>query len=180
MLDKQFGCRRISFICVNPGGRMGILALVAMVVCLFLIPLGLPGLWLMLGILGVAALGGAVGWGLLLLLTLVAGVAELLEFLAVQRMSARYGGSRKAFWGALGGGLIGALAGAPIPIIGSLVMGLFGTFTGAAFVTWLDVKDLGPAARVGLGALIGRSIAAIVKTAAGIVILVAGGAALLM
>ena len=159
---------------------MGVLALVAMVVCLFLIPLGLPGLWIMLGILTVGALGGAVGWGLLVSLVLVAGFAELLEFLAVQRMSARYGGTRKAFWGALAGGLIGAVMGAPVPIIGSLVMGLVGTFAGAALVTWMDVKDLGPAARVGLGALLGRSIAAVVKTAAGIVILVAGGAALLM
>ena len=159
---------------------MGVLALVAMVVCLFLIPLGLPGLWIMLGILLVGALSGAVGWGLLVFLVVVAGFAELLEFLAVQRMSARYGGTRKAFWGALAGGLIGAVVGAPVPIIGSLIMGLFGTFAGAALVTWMDVKDLGPAARVGLGALLGRSIAAVVKTAAGIVILVAGGAALLM
>ena len=159
---------------------MGVLALVAMVFCLFLIPLGLPGLWIMLAILAVGALSGALGWGLVILLALVAAFAELLEFIAVKRMSARYGGTRKAFWGALAGGLIGAVVGAPVPIIGSLVAGLVGTFAGAAFVTWLDVKDLGPAARVGVGALLGRSIAAVVKTAAGIIILVAGGAALLM
>ena len=126
---------------------MGVLALVAMVFRLFRNPLGLPGQWIMLAILAVGALSGALGWGLVILLALVAAFAELLEFIAVKRMSARYGGTRKAFWGALAGGLIGAVVGAPVPIIGSLVAGLFGTFAGAAFVTWLDVKDLGPAAR---------------------------------
>lgn len=158
---------------------MAVLGIVFMVLCLLLVPLGLPGLWLMLAILGVGALSGAVSWWLLVLLALLAGAAELIEFLLVRHMSIRFGGSRRAFWGALAGGILGFIVGIPIPIIGSLLAGLIGTFAGAALVSWHELRDLGPATRVGWGAVLGRAFSAIVKTAAGVIILAFGSGALL-
>ena len=158
------------------------LAVLAMVACLALIPLGLPGLWIMIGILTIAVVGDEVSPWILLFLVPVAIVAELAEWVIVDRTSARWGGSRKAFWGAIAGGLVGILVGLPIPlpILGPLVAGLLGTFAGAAIVTWWETRTLRSAGRVGCGAVLGRAFAAAAKTAAGVVIVVVGAAALIL
>ncbi|MBI4409603.1 MAG: DUF456 family protein [Gemmatimonadetes bacterium] len=155
-------------------------AIAAMLVALLLIPLGLPGLWLMLAILAVGAWAGRIGLALLLLLVLLAALAELAEFLLVKRLSARYGGSNRAFWGAVAGGILGVLIGLPVPVVGALAAGLLGTFAGAALVALLESRQLGAATRVGWGAVLGRAFSAAVKVAVGIVILVAGGVGLVV
>ncbi len=154
------------------------LALAVMVVALFVIPLGLPGLWIMVGVLALAALYKAVGLITLLIVVAVAGVAELIEFLVVNRLTARYGGSRKAFWGAIAGGIIGVMVGIPIPIVGSIVAAFFGSFVGAALVTLAETRKLDAAGRVGWGVVLGRALAAGVKVFAGVAILVLGALAL--
>lgn len=154
-------------------------AIVLMIGCLLLVPLGLPGLWLMLTIIFVGVVVGEVAWWVFALLAIVAGLAEVAEFLVVRWTSARYGGSNKAFWGALAGGLAGMLIGMPVPVIGSLIAGCIGTLLGAALVTWWETRHLRSAGRVAWGALLGRGFAAAVKTAAGVAILVIGAWALL-
>lgn len=140
---------------------------------LLVIPLGVPGLWVMVGALVAAALAGApVGWGTVLALAVLAAVAELAEYLAVKLASDRYGGSNRAFWGAIAGGVAGAVMGTPVPVVGSLLGLLLGTFGGAVAVAWLEVRDAGDAVRVGWGAVLGRAAAAAAKTAAGLAILV--------
>jgi uncharacterized protein YqgC (DUF456 family) len=165
-------------------GTEGLLALaiVGMIVALVVIPLGLPGLWIMIGILAVATFVDEVSPIILVLLVVVALLAELAEWAIVARTSARWGGSRKAFWGAIAGGLVGILVGLPVPlpILGPLVAGLLGTFVGAAAVTLWETRALRSAGRVGCGAVLGRAFAAATKTAAGIVILVTGVAALIL
>ena len=158
------------------------LAIVGMIVALVVIPLGLPGLWIMIGILAVATFVDEVSPIILVLLVVVALLAELAEWAIVARTSARWGGSRKAFWGAIAGGLVGILVGLPVPlpILGTLVAGLLGTFVGAAAVTLWETRALRSAGRVGCGAVLGRAFAAATKTAAGIVILVTGVAALIL
>lgn len=151
-----------------------VVATAAMVVCLFLVPLGLPGTWLMLLVVAVGALLGEVGWTTLAVLVLVAGAAEAVEFLLVRALSLRYGGSSRAFWGAVLGGLVGVFVGAPIPVAGSLVAGVIGTFLGAAVTALWETREVGSAARVGWGAVLGRAGAAAVKTAAGVVVLAVG------
>lgn len=151
-----------------------------MVASLFLIPLGLPGLWIMIAVLAVGALYDTVSAGTLLILVAVAGTAELLEFLLVKRLSERYGGTRAAFWGALAGGLIGVVIGMPLPVVGPVVAGILGTFAGAALVTYAGTRHMGTAARVGWGALLGRVFAIGAKVAAALIILVAGASALLL
>jgi uncharacterized protein len=153
--------------------------IILMVLALMSIPLGLPGLWIMIGVAAVGAIMGEVGVLALLACVILAVAAELIEYVLLRRLTQQYGGSRKAFWGALGGGFVGVLVGVPIPIIGSIIAGMVGAFVGAALVTYAETKELGSAHRVGWGAVMGRMLTAVAKTAAGIAILAIAAAALL-
>lgn len=157
---------------------LNLLALLAMLLGLFLIPLGLPGLWVMILALLVGVVTGAVPVIVFAGLVLLGLLAEIAEFVAVSRMSARAGGSRLAFWAALGGGLVGALVGVPIPIVGPLIGGVLGTFLGALAVTALETREMHGSVRVGWGAALGRGISMAIKVSAGIVVLLVGGAAM--
>ncbi|HEX7051938.1 MAG TPA: DUF456 domain-containing protein [Longimicrobiales bacterium] len=154
------------------------LGIAVMLVALLLIPFGLPGLWIMILVLAAATYSGEVGPIVLVTLALVAAGAELVEFLLVKRFSARYGGTRLAFWGAIIGGVAGTIIGVPIPIIGSVIAGILGTFAGAAAATLWQTRHLPSAARVGWGVMLARIFAVGVKTAAGVGILAVGAAAL--
>lgn len=156
------------------------LGIILMVLFLFLVPLGLPGVWLMLAVLAVAAGYGEVALATLAVLAALALAAEALEFVVVSRLSRRYGGSRLAFWGAIAGGLAGLAVGVPVPLVGPLLAGVAGTFLGAAAVTLWETRTPASAARVGWGATLGRALAAAVKTAVGVVVLAVGAGALLV
>ncbi|MGD2067903.1 MAG: DUF456 domain-containing protein [Gemmatimonadota bacterium] len=156
------------------------LSIVVMTAALLTVPLGLPGVWIMMAVLFVGALAGWVSWPVLLVLLAIAGGVELLEFLALKKMGERYGGSRGAFWGAVAGGLLGALVGAPIPVMGPLLAGMVGTFAGAGAVTWWTTRSTLEASRVGWGMLLARVLAVGLKVAAGIAVLLVGGGALLL
>lgn len=150
-----------------------IAAVLAMTAGLLLVPLGIPGLWVMLAALAAAALLGApVGWGTVLGLAALAAAAELGEFLAVRAAGERYGGSDRAFWGAIAGGVVGGVLGTPVPVLGSLIGVLAGTFSGAVAAAWTESRGAGEAVRVGWGSLLGRVAATAMKAAAGVAILV--------
>lgn len=155
------------------------IGIIVLILAWFSIPLGLPGLWIMIGVAAVGAMMSLVSFWTLLVCVVIAVAAELIEFVLVGKITKRYGGSRKAFWGALAGGVVGIIIGIPIPIIGSIIAGFIGTFVGAALVTYAETKELGSAQRVGFGALIGRMLTAVAKTAAGLAIVVIAAAALL-
>lgn len=155
-----------------------IAAAVVMAGALLVVPLGLPGTWIMLGVVAVGALAGEVGAITLAGLGLLVAAAEAAEFLLVKAASDRHGGSPAAFWGAVAGGLAGVAVGAPVPVVGSLLAGVTGTFVGAFAVALWRTRAARAAARVGWGAVLGRAAAAAVKTAAGVVLLVVGGGAL--
>ncbi len=156
---------------------VGIAAAALMFLCILLIPLGWPGLWIMVGIVALGGLLGAVGWAVILAVVLLAAAAELLEFLIVRNMSARYGGSPAAFWGAIAGGTAGVFVGVPVPVVGPVVAGVLGSFVGAAAVALYESRDVAAASRVGWGVVLARAVAAFVKIAAALVILVVGGTA---
>lgn len=156
------------------------LGIVVMAAALLLTPLGVPGLWIMAGVLAIGAWTGAVGWLVVVIAVVLAAAAELVEFLIVERMNVRYGGSRLAFWGAIAGGLAGVIIGMPVPIIGAIVAGFIGSFAGAAAATLYETRRIDRAAKVGWGTLTGRMWAAAAKVGAGIIILVIGSAALLL
>ena len=150
-----------------------------MVLALFSIPLGLPGLWIMIGVVAVGAVMGHIGLTVTIITLIIATIAELIEFFIVKRLTKQYGGSKKAFWGAIAGGLAGVLVGVPVPVIGSIIAGFIGSFIGAGLVTYAETKEMRAAHRVGWGAVLGRALSAVAKTAAGLAILVLTAAALL-
>lgn len=158
----------------------GVLLVLGMVAALLTVPLGLPGVWIMTGLLLVGVVAGWVSWPVWGALAALALVSELLEFFVLGRMGARYGGSRRAFWGAVVGGFLGLFVGAPIPVLGSIVTGLAGTFAGAALVTLRETRSARDASRVGWGMLLARVLAVGLKVAAGLVVLAVGGAAILV
>jgi hypothetical protein len=141
-----------------------------------LIPLGLPGLWvIVLGILGYGWLTDfrTLSAGFLVLVILLALLGEVVEAWVGFRFARRYGGSSRAGWGALVGGLIGAIVGVPVPIIGSVVGGFVGAFLGAAVFEYTRARRTEGAVKAGWGAMLGRAAAAAVKMAIGIVLVVA-------
>jgi uncharacterized protein len=161
-------------------GVLAVLGIAIMVIALLVTPLGIPGNWIMVGVLAAGALLGEIGAGVIIAALLIAGAAEIVEFMIVKRLNLRYGGTNNAFWGAIGGGIAGVMLGLPVPIVGSIIAGFLGSFAGAALVTYLETTKTDAALRVGWGVLIGRALSAAAKCAAGVVILVLGTAALLV
>ena len=58
---------------------LNLLGLLVMLAGLLIIPFGLPGLWLMIGVVAVGAWGGTVSWWMLTVLVLVGIAAALTE-----------------------------------------------------------------------------------------------------
>jgi len=142
---------------------------------LLLIPLGLPGLWvIVLGILGYGWLTDfrTLSVGFIIVIVVLALLAEAFEAWVGFRFAQRYGGSRRAGWGALVGGLAGAIMGVPVPIIGSVIGGFVGAFAGAAVFEYTRVRRLEGSAKAGWGAVLGRAAAVAGKMAVGIVMVV--------
>jgi uncharacterized protein YqgC (DUF456 family) len=157
-----------------------ILGVAVLVGALFVIPIGLPGVWIMVAVLLVGTLAGWVSWPVWAGLAVLAAVAEALEFWVLKHMGDRYGGTRGSFWGAVAGGFVGVLVGAPVPVVGSLVAGMIGTFVGAGIVTLYGTRSTRVASRVAWGMLLARTFAVGRKVAVGVAVLVVGAAALLV
>ena len=160
---------------------MDILTLVILVVVflvgLAIIPLGLPGLWLMVvALVGYAFIDGFthVGWGTIALVVVLAGVAEALEAWLGFRFARRFGASRRAGWGALVGGLIGAIVGTPVPLVGSVVGAFLGAFIGAIAFEYFGGSERRAALGAGFGAVLGKAAGAATKIAVGIIIAIIG------
>lgn len=153
----------------------------ALLLGLLLVPFGLPGLWVMVGaVLVYSYLGpaGAIGAWTVVAVAGLAAVGEILEFLLGARYARKYGGSRRAGWGAIIGSIVGAVMGVPIPLLGSLVGAFIGAFAGALVAELTRRTEFGAATRVATGALVGRIVAVAVKVGIGCAIMVWVGFAL--
>ena len=142
---------------------------------LLLIPLGLPGIWLIVGAVALynpATGTDAVGTMAIVGVLVLAAIAEVIEFTLAARYTRQYGGSRRAGWGAILGGIVGAIVGVPIPIIGSVIGAFVGSFLGALVAEWSRGTQTGAATRVATGALLGRVMATAAKVAIGMVMAV--------
>ena len=144
---------------------------------LLLVPLGLPGLWVMVG--GIVGYGWLTGFRSVGVATIgtVLGLAflgEIVEWWLGFRLTRTFGGSRRSAWGALVGGIVGAVLGVPVPIVGSVIGAFLGSFAGAALFEYSLSRTTGTAVRAGWGAVVGRAAAAAAKIALGIVIAVIG------
>lgn len=146
--------------------------LAVLLACLVLIPLGLPGTWLIIGVgFGYNYLvpGDPIGIVTLIALTVLALIGEILEFTLSAKYTREYGGSRRASWGAVIGGVVGAFMGVPIPILGSVVGAFVGAFAGALLMELTRGTEGRVAGRVATGALIGRVVASVMKVGIGVV-----------
>src|SRR5437773_9570442 len=102
---------------------------------LAMIPLGLPGLWVMVG--GILAYGWLTGFRtvsvvMIAIILAIAFLGEIIDNWLGFRFAKRYGGSTRSGWGALLGGLVGAVIGVPVAVIGSVIGAFLGSFIGAA------------------------------------------------
>jgi len=140
---------------------------------LLMVPLGLPGLWVM--VLGLLAFGWltdfrSVGLWTTTIVVVLAFLGEIIESWLGFRFAKRYGGSNRAAWGALIGGIVGAIVGVPVPIIGSIIGAFAGSFAGAVIFEYSYSARTGTALAAGWGALLGRAAAAAAKIGLGVVI----------
>src|SRR5439155_26002000 len=104
---------------------------------LLLVPLGLPGLWVMVG--GIVGYGWLTGFRSVGVATIgaVLGLAflgEIVEWWLGFRLTRTFGASRRSAGGALVGGTVGAVLGVPVRIVGSVTGALLGWVACAARV----------------------------------------------
>ena len=155
---------------------MGLLALVAIIALgLIMIPFGLPGtLVIFCGALGYKLLVpmGGIGWPTVVIIGVMMIVAEALEWVLTARFTKKYGGSRRAGWGAVIGGMVGAFLGVPVPVVGSVIGAFVGAFVGAFAFEYSRAGEHGTATKVAWGALVGRVTAAAMKVGIGLVMAV--------
>ena len=137
-----------------------------------MIPLGLPGTWVMIaaGVGYSILVPNSIGVFALVGTTVLAVVGEIFEFTLAGKYARKYGGSRRAGWGAVIGGMVGAFVGVPVPIVGPIIGAFAGAFIGALVFEYSREADHRTATRVAWGALIGRVVAAALKVAIGFAI----------
>jgi uncharacterized protein YqgC (DUF456 family) len=147
-----------------------LLALV-LLASLFLIPLGLPGLWVMIGAAVIYnGLSGGFPIGATTIVALVlATIAEILEFTLAGRYVRRFGGTRKGARGALIGGIVGSILGVPFPVpfVGLVIGAFVGSFVGALIGELRAGSPHAEATHAATGALLGRVVAAALKVGIG-------------
>jgi len=144
---------------------------------LFLIPLGLPGNWLILGIAILKAWatgfqGLTFSWILLLLALALLG--EGIEFLLGMYVARRYGASRWGMMGAFFGGIAGGIIGTPLlfPGVGTMVGAFIGAFAGAFALEYLHRMRSDIGYKAGVGAFVGRILAVVLKLEVGIAMII--------
>src|SRR5437667_10439396 len=96
---------------------------VCIILGLLLVPLGLPGLWVMVaGVVGYGWLTDfrSVGVATIAVVLGLAFLGEIVEWWLGFRLARTFGGSRRSAWGALVGGPVGPLMGLPVRIAGSV------------------------------------------------------------
>lgn len=146
------------------------LLVLAQVAGLLLIPFGLPGTWLQ--VLGLVGYGFATDFRTvdavpIVIVLVLAVIGEVVEFTLGGRYARKYGGSKRAAWGAILGGIVGAVIGVPVFLIGSVIGAFVGAFAGAALLELTHSPDHRAALRVGWGAFVGRLVATAAKSAVG-------------
>jgi uncharacterized protein len=140
---------------------------------LILIVLGLPGLWIMIAtavVYNMLVAGDPIGWFTLIAVSALAVAAEVLEFTMTGQYARKYGGSRRAGWGAIIGGIVGAIVGVPVPIVGPVIGAFAGSFIGALVAEMTGGTGAGDATRVAKGPLIGRVVSTVLKIGIGFAI----------
>ncbi|MCB9846903.1 MAG: DUF456 domain-containing protein [Phycisphaeraceae bacterium] len=131
--------------------------------------IGLPGTWMILlvGVLVEFVRPETFSWWTIGVGGLLAIGAEIAEFSAGAVGAKKAGGSRRAIWMAVAGGLVGGIAGTfviPIPIVGTIAGAAIGSGACAMLAEMtVEGRTLAQAGKVGGGAAIGRTLASVFK-----------------
>ncbi len=145
----------------------------------------LPGNWFIAGFAALFAwlipadAGRGVTWTTVAVLLALAVLGEVIEFGAGAAGAAKQGASKRgvalSMVGAVVGSVLGLMAGAPIPIVGSFVMALVGGAAGAFFGAYLGETWKGrpeeDRVAAGRGAFAGRIWGTVGKLAVGAIML---------
>ena len=131
--------------------------------------LTLSGTWLVVAATGLAAwLGGTAfpGWVTIVVFILLALAVEAFEWLAGLWGVQRRGGSAAAGWAAMGGGLLGMVAGSALTFLGGLVGMILGSFLAAYAVERRRLQSHDPALHIAMGTVIARILVLLIKVGA--------------
>lgn len=136
---------------------------------LVVVPLGLPGTWLMVATACVYSLFsdfqvGQSDFWVLGILVFLAGIAEVLEFLVGIWGSKQAQVSNGAVISSIILGFVGVAVGTPVPVIGSVVGLLLGVFIGAYSYELLTTRDPAKSFRSAVAVFFSRIISIFVKT----------------
>lgn len=145
-------------------GSFGIYSLAALLcfVGFMLSCLSLSGTWVVLGATLLVAWKRwpeFPGTGTIVIFLLLCIITEVIEAFAGAWGVQKRGGSKAAGWAALGGGLLGMVLGTaviPLPIIGSLIGMITGSFGCAFLAEHAKMKKADHAAHVATGAVLAR------------------------
>jgi uncharacterized protein YqgC (DUF456 family) len=142
-------------------------------VCVASIVFSLPGGWIVLGLAVVIEFVDAsylpegqeqtFGWWVLGASLALLALGEVGEFAAGAAGAKRGGAGKRGMWGALIGGIAGAIlftVFVPIPVVGSLLGAIIGTFAGAIIgeTSGAQPKTFSGSVKPAIGATIGRVI----------------------
>jgi uncharacterized protein YqgC (DUF456 family) len=134
-----------------------------------LVPLGLPGTWIIVGAAFLYSLfldfssKGSDFW-VILTLILMAVVGEVIEFLVGTLGGKKFEVSTGAIIASFVGGILGAIIGVPVFLIGSLLGLLLGVFLGALIYELAVTKDWGVALKSAIAVFFSRLVASFMKT----------------
>ena len=136
---------------------------------LFLVLLGLPGLWVIVALsLALPWIGGS--WSDVGILFGAAALAEVLEFGASLGLARKSGAGKSGLAGAFVGGLAGAILGTSfLPPLGTLLGAALGSFGAAAISERMLAKRThGESFKVGFGAFVGTVFGRVLKVWLGV------------
>lgn len=153
---------------------MNILAIVLFLLIsipgLMLIPIGIPGTFIVVaasGLTGIMTGWNVVSLSLFLIFLGLAIFGEVGDYLFSVASGKKYGASKYSLIGSFIGAIVGTILGLPLPVIGNLVGAFLGAFVGAFITEFILGSDLLQATRSGVGVLFGKIFGSIVKVAIG-------------
>jgi uncharacterized protein YqgC (DUF456 family) len=155
---------------------VGVLFTLLGVACIVLLILGLPGTWFIIALAVLINLidplylsddhARTFNWWLIGFCVLLAALGEVFELIAGVLGAKRSGGTNRGMWGALIGGVVGAIALiALLPPFGPLIGAVAGTFAGAIVgeTTAREAMTVRQSIRPATGATIGRILGTLSK-----------------
>ena len=109
--------------------------------------------------------GTYIGWKVFTVVLIAALAAEAIEFFAGVKGAQKARGSRRSAWGAIIGGIAGAVVLSIFGPAGSIIGSFLGTFLGAIIMELTSAESASQAIKVGYWAMIGRIAGFCIKTA---------------